>query len=260
MNFILLNALVSVAIFGAILLFVRIGRWTGARRLAADAAAHRAGLGVIEGVVYALLGLVLAFSFNGAGERFLARRAQVGNELNVIGTAYLRIDVLPAAAQPEIREQFRRYLALRRQAVQAIPDIPRVRVHLAEAAAVQERIWALAIAATNGGTATPASQLLLPALNEMIDEQTVAQVAMLQHPPMAIEGVLVALMLLAALFTGEAIAELKRPSRLHVYGMALLLAVMSFLIRDLERPMVGLIRIDDTKWMVEDLVKMMAPR
>ena len=31
-------------------------------------------------------------------------------------------------------------------------------------------------------------------------------------------------------------------------------------IRDLERPMVGLIRLDDAKWLVDDLQKMMAPR
>ena len=260
MGFIASNALVSFALFLAILLFVGIGRRTGGRRNAADPTAPRGGLGVIEGVVYALLGLVLAFSFNGAGERFLARRAQIGNETNVIGTAYLRIDILPVETQPEIRALFRSYLAHRREAVRAIPDVPRVRMHLVEAAAVQTQIWERAIAATRGGTTTPASQLFLPALNEMIDEQTVAQVAMMQHPPMAIEGVLVALMLLAALFTGEAIAEIKRPSKLHVYGMAFLLAVMFFLIRDLERPLVGLIRLDDTKWIVEDLAKMMAPR
>jgi len=214
---------------------------------------------VIEGVVYAFLGLVLAFSFNGAGERFLARRAQIGNELNAVGTAYLRIDLLPAEAQPEIRALFRRYVDLRRQAIQAVPDIPRVRSLLGESADVLLEIWKRSMVATKNGTTVPTSQLFIPSLNEMIDAQTDAQVAMVQHPPFMIEAVLIALMLLAALFTGEALAESRRPSRLHVYGMALLLAVMSFIIRDLERPMAGLIKVTDTQWMVEDLVKMMTP-
>jgi hypothetical protein len=88
----------------------------------------------------------------------------------------------------------------------------------------------------------------------------VAQVAMMQHPPMAIEAALVALILLAAMFIGEAISGLRQPSKLHVYGLAVLLAVMFFLIRDIERPMLGLIRLDDAKWLVDDLAKMMAPR
>jgi hypothetical protein len=258
-SFVLLNALVSIGIFCLVLLFVRIGRRNGARRLAADPTVGRSGLGVIESVVYALLGLVLAFSFNGAGERFLARRAQIGHELNAIGTAYLRIDLLPPEAQPEIRARFRRYLELRRQAVRAIPDIARVRMHLTQSSDVLQEIWKLTMVATKNGSTAPTSQIFLPALNDMIDAQTDAQVAMLQHPPFVIEFVLIGLMLLAALFTGEAIAESKRPSRLHILGMSALLAVMSFIINDLERPMAGLIRVNDTQWMVDDLERMMAP-
>lgn len=260
MDFVLQNALLSLLLFAAILLAVGLGRRTGARRIAADPGVDRGGLGVIEGVVYALLGLVIAFTFNGAGERFLARRAQIGNEVNVIGTAYLRVDVLAPSIQPEMRELFRHYLDLRRQASRAIPDIPRVRAKLGEAAEVQAEMWRLAVGSTTPGVSSPTTMLFLPALNALIDEQTVAQVAMMQHPPMAIESVLVALILLGSWFIGEAISGMRHPSKLHVYGMALLLTVMFFLIRDLERPMVGLIRLDDAKWLVDDLQKMMAPR
>ena len=62
------------------------------------------------------------------------------------------------------------------------------------------------------------------------------------------------------MFIGEAISGLTRPSKLHVYGLAVLLAMMFFLIRDIERPMLGLIRLEDAKWLVDDLQRMMAPR
>ena len=87
--------------------------------------------GAIEGAVFGLLGLGLAFTFSGAAERMLVRRALIGQEGNVVGTAWLRIDVLPAAAQPEIRALFRRYVDLRLEANRAIPDAPRVRERLA---------------------------------------------------------------------------------------------------------------------------------
>lgn len=38
------------------------------------------------------------------------RRQLVVEETNVIGTAYLRLDLLPVAAQPALRAHFREYL------------------------------------------------------------------------------------------------------------------------------------------------------
>ena len=58
-------------------------------------------MGVIEGAVFALLGLLLAFTFSGAATRFEGRRHLIVEEANDIGTAYLRVDLLPADAQPE---------------------------------------------------------------------------------------------------------------------------------------------------------------
>jgi len=52
----------------------------------------------------ALLGLLLAFTFSGASSRFDARRHLIIEETNAIGTAYLRLGMLPAAAQPALRE------------------------------------------------------------------------------------------------------------------------------------------------------------
>jgi hypothetical protein len=56
------------------------------------------GLGAIEGAIFGLLGLILAFSFSGALTRFDARRHLVIEEANDIGTAWLRVALLPADA------------------------------------------------------------------------------------------------------------------------------------------------------------------
>jgi hypothetical protein len=56
------------------------------------------GLGAIEGAIFGLLGLILAFSFSGALTRFDARRHLVVEEANDIGTAWLRVALLPADA------------------------------------------------------------------------------------------------------------------------------------------------------------------
>jgi len=54
-----------------------------------------------------LLGSLLAFTFFGAAERFEGRRQPIIEEANDIGRAYLRLDLLPTDAEPEINELFR---------------------------------------------------------------------------------------------------------------------------------------------------------
>ena len=58
------------------------------------------GVGAIEGAVFGLMGLLLAFTFSGAASRFEGRRQLIVDEANAIGTAYLRLDLLPSAPRP----------------------------------------------------------------------------------------------------------------------------------------------------------------
>ena len=71
------------------------------------------GIGVIEASIFALLGLLLGFSFAGGTSRLDERRELIVKEANAVSTAYLRLDLLPAAEQPEMRHLFRVYLDTR---------------------------------------------------------------------------------------------------------------------------------------------------
>jgi hypothetical protein len=68
------------------LILVEVGRRIGIRRSAADPEGARAGVGAVEAAILALLGLLLAFTFSGAGARFDARRHLIVEETNAIGT------------------------------------------------------------------------------------------------------------------------------------------------------------------------------
>ena len=93
-----------------ILAMLEWGRYLGKRALAADGEAARVGVTVIEGAVYALTGLLIAFTFSGAAQRFDQRRALVVQETNDVGTAWLRVDTLPPETQEPVRVLFRAYL------------------------------------------------------------------------------------------------------------------------------------------------------
>ena len=108
MEFTFKALLLAAGLFAAMLAFQELGRRLGVSRAAHDPEGARAGAGVVDGAIFALLGLLIAFTFSGAASRFDHRRALIVEEANAIGTAYLRVDLLPAAAQAEMRDSFRR--------------------------------------------------------------------------------------------------------------------------------------------------------
>src|SRR5687768_15042279 len=98
----------ALGMFVAMLIFLELGRRIGVHRLNVPGA--RVGVGVVDGSVYALVALLIGFTFNGAASRFDARRELVGATSNVAGTTWQRIDMLPPELQPPIRDGMRRYL------------------------------------------------------------------------------------------------------------------------------------------------------
>jgi hypothetical protein len=202
------------------------------------------GLGVIEGAVFALLGLLIAFTFSGAASRFENRRHLIVEEANDIGTAYLRIDLLPTDAQPEVRELFRRYVDSRLETYRHAGDVILVKQDLTVSQELQNEIWQKSVAAAGRSPNTAASMLLLPALNSMIDITTVRIAATEDHPPNVIFIMLAVIALATSLMAGFEMAGAKRRSWLHIAGYALIMSIAVYVILDLEFPRMGLIRVD----------------
>jgi hypothetical protein len=155
-------------LFLLMLLLLGVGRRIGMRRMAEETERERVFLITVEGAIYGLLGLLVAFTFAGAASRFEARRLLTVQEANAIGTAYLRLDLLPVAAQPALREKFRLYTEARLAVFRVLPDLAASNAQATRATALQQEIWNGAAAALREAAPT-ATLLLLPALNEMID-------------------------------------------------------------------------------------------
>jgi hypothetical protein len=251
MSFTLITMLLAGGLFVAMLVLLEVGRRLGVRRAAQDGEAARAGAGVVDGAVFALLGLLIAFTFSGAATRFDERRKLIVEEANAIGTAYLRLDLLPAPAQRDLRESFRRYLDARLAAHRAMPDIAAAKAELARATGLQQEIWAKAVVASAGSQ--PATMLLLPALNEMFDITTTRAMATQTHPPLIVFALLFALALLGALLAGDAMAGSRVRDWVHMATFALALAGAVFVILDIEYPRLGLIRVDAFDQVLIDL-------
>jgi hypothetical protein len=216
------------------------------------------GTGSAAAAVFGLLGLLIAFTFSGAASRFEARRHLITEEANAIGTAYLRLDVLPREAQPELRSLFRRYVELRAGTYRQSTRSETRNARLAEAAALQSQIWLRAVAACQRPDApAQATMLLLPALNEMIDITTTRATATENHPPLVIFLLLGVLSLIGALLVGYDLAPNKERSWLHPALFAFMMSLAVYVIIDLEYPRQGLIRVDQADHVLLELRRSM---
>jgi hypothetical protein len=242
-----------LVLFVGMLVLLEAGRRIGRHRRATDLEGASAGLGVVDGAVFSLLGLLIAFTFSGAASRFDARRELVAQEANAIGTAYLRLDLLPPAARQPLQDLFRKYLDARLSVYRALPDLTAAKAELARANALQGQIWSAAVTACNATGTSPAPMLLLPALNEMIDITTTRAVAAQIHPPGVIYVMLVVLALGGALLAGYGMAGGKTRSVLHMLAFASLTVVAVYVILDIEYPRLGLIRVDAVDQVLVDL-------
>ena len=236
MDYSLLSLLLALGLFLSMLLFLEVGWRVGIRRRAKDAEGAAAGVGAVEGAIFALLGLLIAFTFSGASARFDTRRQLIVEETNDIGTAYLRFDLLSADVRPVLQERFRHYVDARLAVYRKLPDMAAAKEELAKATKLQGEIWSQAVAACREAPTPQATMLLLPALNAMIDITTTRTMAAQMHPPAIIFVMLFGLGLASALLAGYGMASATSRSWLHMLGFAAAMAVAVYVILDLEYP------------------------
>lgn len=258
MNFTLIALLGTLSLLLAMLLFIEIGWRSGNFQRQRNRDGLPKGVGVAEGAVFGLLGLVMAFTFSSAATRFEARRHLINEEANAIGTAYLRIDLMPVEAQPELRELFRRYTTVRATTYSNVIDKAATEAKLAEGAALQIAIWQRAIVESrNPATPSTATMLFMPALNAMIDITSTRVTATENHPPPVVFVLLGGLSLIGSLLVGYSMAENQKRNFPHSIAFAAILTLAIYVIIDIDFPRVGLIRINSADHMLSDLAETM---
>jgi hypothetical protein len=244
MNYAIIGLLTVLGMFLGMLLLLEIGRRLGERQLAENPDTAKAGSGAVEGAVFGLMALLIAFTFSGAASRFDVRRALIVEEANDIGTAWLRLDLLPVTTQPPLREKFRDYVDARLAVYSKLPDVAAATIELNRAAALQNEIWKDAVAACRDSGSSPATMLLLPALNQMIDITTTRAIAARTHAPVIIYVMLGLLVLAGSLLAGYGMANGKARNWFHAFAFALIMSLAIYVILDFEFPRMGLIRIN----------------
>jgi hypothetical protein len=234
----------AAGLFVGMLVCLEVGYRIGRSYTRAHPDLPQEGVGAMESATFALFGLILAFSFSGATSRLDVRRQLIVHEANAIGTAYLRVDLLPSNDQPAVRQLFQKYLDARLRMYAQLPNMAAAEQELARAQAIQRDIWSHVVDASRRDPTGNAAKLLLPALNDMIDVTTTRNVALHTRLPSLILTLLIFLALMSGLLAGHAMAKRQRRGWLHEVLYATFVAITIYSVLDLDNPRAGLIRLD----------------
>jgi len=246
----LLFLLIPAVVFAATVGALRLGHRIAAQRAARDEPPLE-GVRTIEAALFALFGLLIAFSFSGAQSRLDARRAMIVEEANAIGTAYLRLDLLPEPERATLQDRFRSYVDARIGYYRKMIDADASRAHHERARALQREIWDRAIPAAARAGGTPATQMVVPALNEMFDITSARDAALHMHVPIVVFVLLGLMSLACAVLAGMGMAKARQPSQFHVLMFAGTMALTAYVILNLEFPRLGFVRFGLDKMLVQ---------
>lgn len=191
---------------------------------------------VISGVL-GLLGLLVAFTFSLAIDRFDSRRLLVVTEANALGTAWLRTELLddPQRLRTAMLHYGEARLAYGRARATEKPR------HLARAAQLRTALWREATRAVAPYRTTPLAPLVLAPINEAIDTASAREAAHAARLPASVLNMLWVYALLAAATLGFSVPG--RQHRLISVALFALLTLALALIVDLDRPRSGMVQV-----------------
>lgn len=114
MNFALFALVIAAAFFVSSLILLNFGRQLGLRYLQRQKdSGNMAGLTTVEGAVFALVGLLLAFTISGALQRFDERRQLVIQEANAVSTAFDRLGLFEGEVARNLQMRLKDYVRAR---------------------------------------------------------------------------------------------------------------------------------------------------
>ena len=154
----------------------RIGIWGKSRHDTLESGPT----GVITGSILGLVSFLLAFSFGIAASNYSERRGVVLDEANIIGTAYLRADLLPDAAAQQVRALLYEYTSIRVAVTEDDVTVSDYFFTIKESERIHALLWEQ-VANVVKETPLPTYSLAVTAVNDLIDIHSVRVAVGVRH-------------------------------------------------------------------------------
>ncbi len=201
--------------------------------------------GSIQASILGLLALLLGFTFSMSMQRYDNRSMALIEESNAIGTAMLRVQLLPEEYKKEADKLFREYVDLRVTIGQLdLTKIEERNIYNKRVAKIQSDLWSLAISATNSDPRPVTTGAFVKSLNDVIDSQGKRNALLQMHVPEVVLVLLFVVFVSSGGIMGYSAGLSGKRMVAPIILVSLLITLIVFIIIDLDRPKRGLIQVN----------------
>ena len=218
----------------------RIGLWR-TKRSKSDPPTGRRGEVVLTSML-GLLGLILAFTYSYTVSRSDQRKGAVLNDVNAIGTAFARADLLAEPSRTELRAILLDYARTRYVHAESLRPHT-VQATLARMLEKQAPIWPATKRMASRTTPGPLEVSVIQSINEVLDAHTTRRMVAFDTLPSAVLFMLLFVACTTMAVAGYAAGRLGSLPRWRMGSLALALSAVMMVVTDFDRPTSGFIQV-----------------
>lgn len=201
--------------------------------------------GSIQASILGLLALLLGFTFSMSMQRYDNRSMALIDEANAIGTAMLRVQLLPEEDRAEAGLLFREYIGLRIDIGQIdLTKTEKRAEYNGKIANVQDKLWSLGISATEIDPRPVTTGAFVKSLNDVIDSQGKRNALLRMQVPEVVLLLLFVVFISSGGILGYSAGLSGKRIIAPIVLVSVLITLIVFIIIDLDRPKRGLIQVD----------------
>jgi hypothetical protein len=234
-------AVLAVASFAVMWAAAHLGIWLRKRSRRIKDGAALDELRLIVGAALTLLGLLVGFTFSMAVNRYDLRKSYEAEEANAIGTEYLRVSLLPSAADGARLQGLLETYLHQRILFYITRDDRQVDAISAATARLQRDMWS-GVQLAAGADPSAITALVAAGMNDVLNLQAYTQAAWWNRIPRSAWALLFVMGIFCNVLVGLGVHDPHATARVF-FILPLIVAIAFFLIADLDSPRRGVIRL-----------------
>jgi hypothetical protein len=227
-----------------LLLALELGFRVGLARRGKWKDADSGGGAIVQSSMFALLGLVLAFTYASSISRLDARKLAIPLESNALGTAFQRADFVADPGRTELKKVLLDYARTRVFPPETQQSTENRSEAIARTLQQQSRIWPVVKDVVEQNNSEPMEASLVAALNAVFDAHTIRLAASLDTLPKIVMWMLLFVAAASLSVAGFNAGIQGLMSRWRMTALTLVLTGLMTLIIDFDRPLFGLVIVD----------------